>query len=282
MNELIRAYTGIHIADQLTGMARECYLSCWEWMKYAWGDNVEFERLKEQVLYCKATRDYLYDKKPKSVQYVRGSRPYLEKIVDNICKECVTEREKVLAILVYVRDLHKKFGCRDYFYGGTEEELIKKGEWYCERVSRLMVGLCEIAGFPGRIIFHIASGHLTVEIYFEGKWAYFDPRCGMFCVDKQGRFLSVEEILNDREIIFKQSDWVNRYHAPYWSLDYRQHRNYYFCFNPRELQCYVEYSLMDADKYHFEWVSTYESKAPAGERTPHSRYTETGMMLLIN
>ena len=169
---------------------------------------MEFERLAEQVLYCSSTRSYLYANKPESVKYVKGSRPYLEKIVYDICKGCNTDREKVLAILVYVRDLHKKVGGVDYFYGGTEEELIKKGEWFCERVSRLMVGLCEIAGFPGRIIFHIAAGHLTVEIFFEGKWGYFDPRCGMFYMDGQNRFLSVAEILEHRAIISKQNECI--------------------------------------------------------------------------
>ena len=277
----IEKYTGINIADRLNGMARECYLCCWEWMKNAWGNNVEFERMAGHVLYCKQTQEYLYKNPPANVRYIKGSRPFLEKIVDEVCSECKTDREKVLAILVYIRDLHKKVGGTDWFYGGTEEELIKKSEWFCERVARLMVGLCEIAGFPGRIIFHVASGHITSEIYFENKWAYFDPRCGMFCMDENDTFLSVEEILNNREIIFKQNDFVNNFHSPHWSLDFRQHRNYYFCFSPYEIQCFGDYSLMDADKYHFEWMPSCENGIPIELKEIHKRYEETGLMLLI-
>lgn len=277
----LEQYTGLNIADRLEGMARECYLCCWEWMKNAWGNNVEFQRMENQVLFCPETRDYLYGQKPDAVKYIVGSRPFLEKIVDGACEGCSTDREKVLAILVYIRDLHKKVSGADFFYGGTEEELIKKSEWFCERVSRLMVGLCEIIGLPGRIIFHVASGHLTCEIFFEGKWAYIDPRCGMFCLDENEKFMSVEEIINNREIIFRQSDFVNSFHSPHWSLDFRQHRNYHFCFNPREIQCFGEYSLMDAEKYNFDWMPSCEKGIPPELQKVHKRYDETGMMLLV-
>ena len=277
----ISEYQGIRIADRLEGLAKECYLCAWEWMKGAWGNNVEFERLAEQILLCPETRDYLYKNPPQKVKYIKGSRPFLEQVVSDLCKGLETDREKVLAVFVYVRDLHKKVDGADFFYGGTEEELIKKSEWFCERVARLMVGLCEIIGLPGRIIFHVAAGHLTCEIFFEGKWAYFDPRCGMFCMDENDHFLSVEEILNNREVIFQQKEFVNSFHSPHWSLDYRQHRNYHFCFSPYELQCFGAYSLMDADKYHFEWMPSCETHMPKELAPIHKRYTETGMMLLV-
>lgn len=277
----IERYTGINIADRLTGIRRELYLSCWNYMHDAFGDNVEFERMANHVLYCEQTRGYLYEAQPQAVRYVNGSRPALEKIVKSVCDGLTVDRDKVMALFVYVRDLYHKANGADYFYGGTEEDLIKKGEWFCERVARLMVALCEIAGFAGRIIFHMAAGHLTVEIFFNGRWAYFDPRCGMFYLNEQGEFMSVEEILANREIIFKQSEWVNSFHSPYWSLDYRHHRNFHFCFNPLELQCFGDYSLMDADKYHFEWMPSLETKRPTAQRDSHSRYTEIGMMVLL-
>ncbi len=281
MNDTIAQYTGINIADRLEGLRKELYLACWNYMHDAFGNNVEFERMVNQVLYCEQTRDYLYEQPPAPVRYVRGTRPVLEEIVDSLCNGLTTDRDKVFAIFVYIRDMYKNVDGADYFYGGTEEELIKKSEWFCERVARLMVALCEIAGFPGRIIFHVAAGHLTVEIYFDGRWVYFDPRCGMFCLNKQDEFMSVEEILADREAIFRQNNWVNSFHAPFWSLDFRQHRNYYFCFNPLELQCFGEYSLMDADNYHFGWMPSRETKRPTGHRDSHSRYLELGLMVLI-
>ena len=164
----INAYTGKNIADRLDGIEKECYLAAWEWMEYAWGANVEFQRLHSQVLLCDETRERLYGGDEPKLRYVRGSRPALDKIGDEICQGLQTEREKVLAILCYIRDMHKKVGGADYFYGGTEEELIKKSEWFCERVARVMVALCETQGIVGRIVFHIGAGHLTNEIYLEG------------------------------------------------------------------------------------------------------------------
>ena len=275
----ISAYMGKNIADRLDGIEKECYNAAWEWMEYAWGDNVEFQRLSTQILLCDETREHLYGGGAPELRYKRGERPQLDRLGDEICAGLESEREKVLAILTYIRDMHKKVGGADYFYGGTEEELIKKSEWFCERVARVMVALCETQGIAGRIIFHIGAGHLTNEIYLEGGWGYFDPRCGMFCVDENDRFMSVDDIVKDRDAIYRQPKWVTDYHAEYWSLDYRQHRNYHFCFSPYELQCIGDYSLADADKYNFEWVRPYSGGG--NERTPQDRYSETGMMLLV-
>jgi predicted AAA+ superfamily ATPase len=74
----------------------------------------------------------------------------------------------------------------------------------------------------------------------------------MFCVDGNGRFMSVDDIVKNRDAIYRQPGWVTDYHAEYWSLDYRQHRNYHFCFSPYELQCIGDYSLADADTYKRE------------------------------
>ena len=275
----INEYKGKNISERLCGIEKELYDTAWSSMEALWGNNVEFQRLSKQILLCDETESYLYSNDAPTVKYIRGERPILDKIGDEICAGLASEREKVLAILAYIRDMHKKVGGADYFYGGTEEELIKKSEWFCERVSRVMVGLCETQGIAGRIVFHVAAGHVTNEIYLEGGWSYFDPRCGMFCVDENGRFMSVADIVKDRDAIYRQPAWVTDYHAEYWSLDYRQHRNYHFCFSPYELQCIGEYSLKDADKYNFEWVKPYAGVGIA--RTVQNRYEELGIMMLV-
>lgn len=278
----IDSYKGLNIADHLQGMAKECYLFAWKWMKMAWGNNVEFQRISEQILLCSETEEYLYGEMPRDKKYICGNRPFLEHIVEELCKNAKNDRDKVLSILVYIRDLHKKHGGADFFWGGTEEDLIKKGERYCERVSRLMVALCEIAGFSGRIVFHVATGHMTCEIFFEDKWAYFDPRYGMFCMDEKNRFLSVAEILKDRSVIYKQSDFVKSFISEQESHDFRQHYNYNYCFNPKEMQCIGRYSLADSDKYNFEWMSSDYHGLPAEALKVHRRYVETGAMVLVN
>jgi len=266
----LELYTGLHIADRLLPEAREVYLSNWEYMHLAFGNNVEFERLSAQILFCPDTEEFLYQK-PAPVSYKRGSRPLLEKTVEKVCAGCASDREKVLAILVFIRDLRLKVDGRDYFYGGTEEELIKKGERYCERVARLMVSLCEIAGIPGRIVFHLTTGHLTNEIWLEDGWAYFDPRFGMLYVDENGRFLSVREIVADPDVIYRQPQWVYDYCSPELGFEFKQKQNYERYLSKKEVQLYANYSLSDADRYHFEWMPS--SVYPIKERDEaHRRY----------
>lgn len=244
-------YTGLHIAHRLSGYANELFLTSWDYMHKAFGDNVEFELLADMTLLCNKTKEYLYQK-PGKTAYVRGLRPALDNIVDTVCKDACTEREKVLALFAFVRDLHLKSGRCDYFYGGTEEEQIKKGEFLCERVSRLMVALCEVAGIPARIVFHLVTGHVITEIYLEENWSYFDPRFGVFFVDENNKFLSVLEIREKPEVIYRQPQWVLDYFNPDDPYDLNECHDRYL--SKKEIQLYGEYSLTHADRYHYEWM----------------------------
>jgi len=271
-SDKIKKYTGLAIADVLPAKAAKMYLACLEYMHEAFGDNVEYERLSEQILLCDETRDFLYSS-PNPTRYQKGTRPILEKTVSDVCNGCATDKEKVLAILAFIRDLRLKFDGLDFFYGGTEEELIKKGERFCERVSRLMVSLCEVAGIPGRIVFH-SRGHITSEIWLDGKWSYFDPRYGVFFTDSSGKIMSVDEIVANPNAIDSQPDWVTAYVSdektamPNWR---ENHKKY---FDVRELQLMQHYSLADSHKYHFEWMPNYEYKGNIKREEAHKRYVD--------
>lgn len=250
---ILKEYSGARLAEKLSPHAREMYESCLAYMHAAFGDNVEYERLvTDQVVLCPATREALY-MKPEPVKYKRGMRPILDKIVDEVTRDKTTEQDKAIAIMAYIRDLKDKVGGRDYFYGGTEEELIKKGERYCERVARLMTALLEVAGIPARIVFHMV-GHLTCEAYVDGKWAYFDPRFGLFYLDKEGRALSVAEIADDPEVIYNQEEWVYDYGSREYTHEFMAKSNHDNYLHPKQLQVFGYYTLTDSDKFHFEWM----------------------------
>jgi hypothetical protein len=238
---------------------RELWDVTWEMMHSGFGDNVDFERMHDDILYCEETHDYLYNSEPPKPRYERGTRPILEKVVDEVTAGLTTAREKALALLVYVRDLKKKSGNRDYFYGGTEEELIKKGEKYCERLARLLVGLCEIANIPARTIHHFVGGHETTEVYIESGWAYMDARNALVYVDENDKLLSVKELIDNRDIIFHQPKWVEELACKCFTFEKRQLMNAYCFFCPGEKQLYAEYHLGDADRYHFEWMPSAEA-----------------------
>ena len=265
----VEDYKGKNIKDRLTSETlKSLFEALWQGQFNNFGDNVDYQRMHDEILYCDATHDYFYNSPPPAPRYERGTRPVLEKIVDEVTKGLTTNREKALALLVYVRDVKIKSGNRDYFYGGTEEELIKKGEKYCERLARLMVALCEIANIPARTIHHVVGGHMTTEVYIESGWAYMDARHALLYVDENDKILSVREILDNRDIIFSQPKWVYDIASKEFPFEKRQKMNAYCFFCPGEIQLYAEYHLGDADRYNFEWMPSTEAFA-VPERDNH-------------
>ena len=250
----IADYTGLQIIYRLkTEAERMAYTLNYAQLHINYGDNVEWQRLAHQILLCDETRDYLYQV-PGPVKYVKGTRPVLEAEVARVILGCNTDRERVLAILCFIRDLYlhngKEIPKELQFYGGTEEVLIAKGENLCECVGRLMVGLCEIIGLPGRIVMHI-KGHITCEIFLEGKWCYFDPRAGLFYVDENNNFLSIAELIDNREYMLNQPEWVKPYVSKQFTFEQRRDKNYNYFMTKTEINCFQYYSLMDAPMYNF-------------------------------
>ncbi|MBQ7363584.1 MAG: transglutaminase family protein [Clostridia bacterium] len=263
----ISDYQGLNILNVLkTDDEKWAYTMNWEQLHINYGDNVEWQRLKEQILLCPETREYLYAK-PGPVRYRKGSRPVLENEVARVIAGCKTDRERVLAILVFIRDLYlhngKEIPEHLKFFGGSEEVLIAKGENLCECVGRLMVALCEVMGLPGRIIMHL-SGHITCEIYLEDTWVWFDPRCGMFYVDENNKLLSLVELVDNREYVKQQPDWVKEYVSKgQWTYEQREMANYRHHMSKHEVHLYQFYSLEDAPKYNYG-VKTHRAATDDG------------------
>lgn len=253
----ISDYMGYKAADKICEHGRRrSYLINWEHLCLNYGDNVEFQRMGKQIYFCPDTEKYLYpDIPPIKTNYRRGNRPILDKIVDEICKGASCDRENVLSIMCFCRDLYKKYDDEQLFYGGTEEELIKKGERLCECLGRLFVALCEVIGIPGRIILFAVGGHITSEVYFENKWCWVDPRVGIFILNEEGKLASVKELCANRDLALNQTDEVKSYIAPMWDKDKILYRYNQIYFNPKEVITFGEYSLTDANQYNFGWKS---------------------------
>ncbi len=278
MEDIIKSCTGWNIKDRLAGKAKDAFTSVMDYMHAGFGDNVDYERLLDLVLYCPETRDYLYAV-PEVPKYQKGSRPFLEAEVEKACKGSKTDREKALALMCYIRDLKQKSNGYDYFFGGTEEDLIKKGERYCERVARLMSGLCDVAGIPARTLFHVSGGHHTAEVFVEGKWAYIDPRFALFYIDENNKMLSLEELVQNPDIVFHQPAWVYEYASDEKPIEAFTQRNHDEFFRKEEIQCYGPYSLSDAEKFHFNWLPSMAF--PMEERDKVYRWFQTARKAYI-
>lgn len=259
----LKAYTGKKAVKQITGENRKkAYLLNYNQLKINYGENVEFQLRREQVILCPQTVDFLYSEfTPTLVKYKKGTRPELEKVVSNITVESDAELEKALAIMRFCRDLYKKKTdtvSSNYVYGGTEEELIEKPEELCETLSRLMVALCEVSGMPGRIVMHNIGGHICSEILIDGHWGYIDPRTGIYFLKKDCSIASVRDLCQDPSIINSQSNEVKNDVSDQWTWEYRAWKcqNMYFC--PEEVNGFENYSLNDTKRYNYSQLTTNE------------------------
>ncbi len=282
-NKDIQAFTGVAAANKIKDKEQqEAYLLNYKQLEINYGNNVDFQLRKEQVILCSETVDYLYSKfTPLHTRYKKGTRPQLEKIVLNITSQYKTDREKVLAITRFCRDLYKKnpdvysadYLFTDYVYGGTEEQLIDKPEILCETLGRLMVALCEICSIPGRIVMHDIGGHICSEVHVDNHWAYIDPRTGIYFLKKDGSFASVQDLLQDPSIIYMQDQNVKSDISDLWTWEYCASKCEKMFFNPWEITGFQNYSLMDAGKYNYSQLTAKEVR-DAGLFTINEKYND--------
>jgi hypothetical protein len=260
----LRAYTGKAAAKKIIDEdRRKAYLLNYKQLKINYGKNVEYQLRREQVILCPQTVDFLYSRfTPVTTRYIKGTRPKLEKVVNDVTINCETESEKVLGLMRFCRDLYKKdpdANFADYIYGGTEEQLIEKPEILCETLSRLMVALCEVIGIPGRIIMHDIGGHICTEILVDGNWGYIDPRTGIYFLNKDASFASVRELCQDPSIISSQSSMVKADVGDRWTWEYRAWKCEYMYFNPKDINGFQNYSLADSKRYSYSQISDREA-----------------------
>jgi len=254
----VAPYTGINAYEKITGAKRRDVFMLHYCQLFAnYGDNVEFQLRKKLIVPDKKNFSRLYEQDAvPQIRYKAGSRPVLEKIVSEITAGTVSGQEKMLCLMRFCRGLYQKNPYPPkpgtYLFGGTEEELIEKGEFLCECLGRLMTALCEIAGLPGRIVGHILGGHFTAEIYTGEKWMYVDPRMGIYFLDSDGRGLSVMDLMDDPSMIRKQPENVRSEVAAYDTWEYRAWCSEHKFFHPLELNGFAYYSLADAAEYSYE------------------------------
>ena len=251
----LKEYSGHKIEQKLSEPQRTAFCENWRQMQANYLQNVDSQLLQHQILLCEETIEKLYSGEWQRADYVKGSRPELEKIVNQLTEDKSSVKEKVLSIMCFCRDLYKKNDGILLFYGGTEEELIKKGEQLCECLARLMVALCEIIDIPGRIITHIAGGHLTCEVFLENKWSYFDPRTGIFYVLPNGQIASAIELLLQPEIMDRQPEWVKKHVSTRWTWEERNKKCKEKFFSTSEVNTVKPYSLSDSALYNYEWTT---------------------------
>lgn len=162
-----------------------------------------------QIRLAPETAKYLYQKyTPLKVKYYKGSRPKLEKILFKICGEIYKpSKDNIFKILEWVAMNIKH---AQYVKGDappdrvlSEEELIASGWGWCNEQARVFVTLSQIIGCPARMCGicdkNYDSGHMTAEVYVDGKWCFIDPTHGTVVELLDGSWASAKEISWERQ-----------------------------------------------------------------------------------
>lgn len=246
----LKAYTGINSAEMIADeLSREAFLLWARKVKLFFLETVDGITPDVQVILCEATSGYLYSRyTPTVMDYRSGSRPFLEQVVRQVTAGLTTDREKILALMRYVRDLSPNPDRQDLFVGGTEEEIIKKRAWVCNEKTRALIILWQVAGYPSRFVGHHIGGHATTEVFFDGKWAYFDVQGGKYFLFPDGKFADTWEIRQNPSLITSQTPKIYLEMSPGDNIELTR-----MYFHPREVVGINNYFVSDADSYDYSW-----------------------------
>lgn len=215
--------------------------------------TVDYYQHEEMIVLNKTTAGELYDpRKAYCPKYQKGSRQFLEKIAGEIAAGTKSDRERAIRLMLWISRIPSgpyKHRVKNfvYFLGGTEEEVIKKGAAMCNEVARVLCFLAQIMGMPARGAFHFptvrgAEGHACAEIYFEGKWNWFDETGGYGVLRKDGYFANTWELNHDPTPVTL---------APFLGQAYA----YPSLFTGTN--CIVPYNIDDIARYRYDWQTMY-------------------------
>jgi len=89
----------------------------------------------------------------------------------------------------------------DMRFGGTEEEIIKRGSDWCTDLARVGCLLSQANAIPSRIVIlyntkQAYCGHVIIEAYRMGQWGAVDVTAGVVYRGRSGEPLSTWHLMN--------------------------------------------------------------------------------------
>ena len=165
--------------------------------------------MENMIRLCSETVDYLYSEySPTRSFYQNGARPELEQYVEKAVLSCHSDEERIEAIAQFTNGLQEKASSDldSMRVGGTEEEIIARGSDWCQDVARIGCALCQVAGFPARIVYLVDtkkaySGHVIIEVYRAKVWGAVDPLTNVMYRHLEGKSASTWDLMNNPHLI---------------------------------------------------------------------------------
>ncbi len=237
-------------------------------------DRVLVERM---VRLCPETAAYLYGGyTPTRVRYQKGSRPELERIVEEAVAGCGSDEERIVGIARFCSDLGKLASddLDTMRVGGTEEEIIRRGSGWCTDVARVGCALCQVAGLPARSVIladrdQAYSGHVIIEVFRGGIWGAVDPTTAVIYRSPEGKPICTWDLMSQPWLI--ELHWRGA-STPYTRVG--QFRSAaisnYFVWDWKE----YEYTLSAVNSYYRSILKMSIQGWPGGLRWLHGEDTE--------
>lgn len=239
--------TGFGIYDELLSLENDTRVP----------GTVDSVLLDEMVKLVPKTAEYLYSGyTPLTVKYRKGTRPHLEQVI----KDAVGRKDpasKAKSLMDFCHNIPARFPTPEKstnsgfwttdttLFGGTEEELIKRGTEICTELSRVLCVLAQIAGMPARLVYLFDMdrrnwGHGVTEIYVRtnSNWAVFDATSNVCYSMSDGRLASAWDLCKHPEVVNNHPEHLKK---PYVSS------TFYKC------SAIANYSVWDWKKYDYRW-----------------------------
>ena len=239
--------------------------------------TVDRELARGMVRLCAETAGHLYRGFTLlEARCTAGSRPKLEEALHDICSEHSTPEEVLCAIVEFTRKLGDRAeqDLHEMRIGGTEEEIILRGSDWCTDVARVACALCQVAGFPSRIVYlfnleQAYSGHVIVEAYRTGIWGALDSSTGVAYAGPDGNPASVWDLMNDPNLI---EDHRRDPHAYYTTVGQFRAAGIanYFCWESSR----YDYTVSGLNEYYSSILEMSNKGWPGGLRWLHGEDKE--------
>jgi hypothetical protein len=165
--------------------------------------------MENMIRLCSETVGFLYSEyTPMKSFYEKETRPELEQYVERAILGNHSEEERIEAIARFTSSLQDR-ACEDLNLmqiGGTEEEIIARGSDWCSEIARVGCALCQVAGFPARIVYLVNtekaySGHVIIEVYRVKVWGAVDPLTNVIYHHSGGKPASTWDLMNNPRLI---------------------------------------------------------------------------------
>jgi hypothetical protein len=171
--------------------------------------SVDRVLIEQMVRLCPETVQWLYDDyTPADVCYEPRSRPELENHLQRAVAGRDDDEAKITSITEFCHRLQDRATdeLEEMLFGGTEEEIIRRGSDWCTEVARVGCVLSQLAGLPARMVYLFDtgaaySGHAMTEVYRGGVWGAVCPHTAVIYRHPDGIPASVWDLMGDPALI---------------------------------------------------------------------------------